>query len=258
MKEKILWAELSRPEVEQARAEKALVVVPVGSIEQHGLHLPLDTDTNTVTEIAIRAARSLDEPRVLVVPTIAYGLSPHHMDFAGTITLRFDTMVNVVCDVCRSIHHHGFRKILLLNGHGGNSALLNGAAIRLVEEKIYVASMTYWAPIGAELSELGKSPIGGMSHACEMETSLQLHLRPHLVDMASAVAEPIVPQTSFFQRDFRAGGSVSYPLDLKLDSRNGVRGDPTYAEAATGEKILQAAVTKVGQFLREFATIPER
>lgn len=258
MERKILWAEMRRPEIEEARDAKAVVVVPIGSIEQHGLHLPLDTDTQTVTEIALRAARSLDEPWVLVAPTLAYGLSPHHMDFAGTITLRFDTMVNVVCDVCRSIHHHGFRKILLLNGHGGNTALLNGAAVRLVEEKIYVASMTYWAPITAELREAGKSPIGGMSHAGEMETSLQLYLRPHLVDMANAVAEPIVPLTSFFLRDFRAPGTVTYPLDLKIDSRNGVRGDPTYAEAETGERILAAAVAKVAQFLREFAAIPER
>mgnify|MGYP005840652803 CR=1 FL=1 len=258
MKRKVLWAEMRRPELEEALRQRAVVILPVGAIEQHGPHLPVDTDTHSVTEIAVRLAESLAEPRVLVLPTVAYGLSPHHMGFVGTITLRFDTLVGVVRDICRSVHAHGFRKIILLNGHGGNSALLNAVAGSLVEERIFVASLTYWTPIAADLREIGRSELGGMSHACEMETSVQLHLRPHLVDMASAFAAPVVPLTSFFFRDFRAPGSVTYTADFKLDAVDGVRGDPTAAKAETGERILDAAVAKIGQFLREFAAIPER
>jgi creatinine amidohydrolase len=258
MKRKVLWAEMRRPELEEALRQRAVVVLPVGAIEQHGPHLPVDTDTNSVTEIAVRVAESLAEPRVLVLPTIAYGLSPHHMGFVGTITLRFDTLVAVVRDVCRSVHAHGFRKLVILNGHGGNSALLNAVAASLVEERIFVASLTYWTPIAADLREVGESALGGMSHACEMETSVQLHLRPQLVDMASAFAAPVVPLTSFFFHDFRAPGSVTYTADFKLDAVDGIRGDPTVAKAETGERILDAAVARIGQFLREFASIPER
>ena len=85
----------------------------------------------------------------------------------------------MLCDICRSVHQHGFRKILILNGHGGNEALVGAVAQRLVEEKIYVATTTYWRPLAAEIKEIGRSPIGGMGHACELETSLMLATRPH-------------------------------------------------------------------------------
>lgn len=258
MARKILWGEMRRPELEEAVRERAVVLVPVGAIEQHGRHLPVDTDTSSVNEIALRVASSLDEPRVLVVPAIAYGLSPHHMGFTGTISLRFDTLVSVACDVCRSIWAHGFRKIVLLNGHGGNTALLNAVAGRLVEERVFVASVTYWTPIAAELREIAAGPLGTMSHACEMETSIQLYLRPELVEMAEAFAAPVQPLTSFFFKDFRAPGSVVYTMDFKIDSVDGVRGDPTIATAATGERIIAAAVAKIAQFVKEFAAAPER
>ncbi|MHB1004276.1 MAG: creatininase family protein [Chloroflexota bacterium] len=255
---KLLWAEMRRPELEEAVRQRAVVLVPVGSIEQHGRHLPVDTDTNSVDEICRRAAALLAEPRALVVPALAYGLSPHHMGFTGTLTLRFDTLVNMVCDVCRSIHAHGFRKIVLVNGHGGNAGLITGVTSRLVEERIFVASLNYWAPITAELREIAVGPLGTMSHACEMETSVQLYLRPELVDMPAAVKAPVEPLTSFFFKDFRAPGSVNYTLDFALDATDGVRGDPTIATAETGERIVTAAVSRLAQFLKEFAALPER
>jgi creatinine amidohydrolase len=156
------------------------------------------------------------------------------------------------------VHKHGFRKILILNGHGGNEALVGAVAQRLVEEAIYVATTTYWRPLAAEIKELGRSPIGGMGHACELESSLMLATRPQLVDMALAVDAPGEGLTSFFSRDFRAPGSVGYPLVFPQDSPSGVRGLPSYASAETGEKLLAAAVARLGQFLKEFAQIPER
>ncbi|MHB1416523.1 MAG: creatininase family protein [Chloroflexota bacterium] len=255
MERKVLWAEMRRPELEEAQKAGAAVIVPVGSIEQHGPHLPVDTDTSIVTAIAVGVAQSLAEPRVLVTPTVCFGLSPHHMGFTGTITLRFDTLVNVVCDICRSIHTHGFRKILILNGHGGNSALLNAVPVRLLEEGIHVASLTYWTAITSELREIGQSPLGGISHSGEMETSAQLYLRSHLVDLPSAVAEPVVPLTSLSPYDFRAPGAVSYQIDLREVTKHGVRGDPSYATPETGEQVIAAAVAKIGQFMREFVAL---
>jgi len=258
MERKVLWAELRRPELEAARDAGAVVVVPVGATEQHGPHLPVDTDTSSVTEIALRAARQVERPPVLVAPTVPYGLSPHHMGFTGTITLRVDTLIDVLVDICHSVHAHGFKKIVLLNGHGGNQGLIDAVAVRLVAEQIYVASLTYWNPIRADLREIGRSAEGGMSHACEMETSVQLALRPHLVDMAAAVAAPLVPLTSFFSRDFRAPGVANYPLDFRRgDHTAGVWGDPTCATAETGEKVLAVASAKLARFLREYAAVPE-
>ena len=241
-----------------ALREQAVVIVPVGSIEQHGEHLPLDVDTAAVWEVAVRTARALDEPRVLVTPVMAYGLSPHHMTFPGTITLRFDTLVAVLCDICRSVHQHGFRKILILNGHGGNEALVGAVAQRAGGGGNLRGHDHLLATAGGRNQGIGRSPIGGMGHACEMETSLMLATRPQLVDMSLAVDAPGSGLTTFFSRDFRAPGPVGYPLVFPQDSPSGVRGLPSDARAETGEKLLAAAAERLGQFLKEFAQIPER
>ncbi len=255
----VIWGELRRPQMEEAVAARAVVLVPVGAVEQHGPHLPLDTDSNIVTALAVRVAEGLrDQLPVLVAPTIAIGMSAHHMAFAGTISLRLETMAALLKDVCRSIHAHGFRKIVLLNGHGGNTAIVTAVAGSLVEERIAVASLTYWAPITGQLKKLARGELGSMSHACEMETSLQLALRPQLVDQTAAVVAPVRPLTSFFFKDFRSPGSVSYTLNFAEDATEGVRGDPSIASAETGEAILTAAQNEISRFMLEFAALPDR
>jgi creatinine amidohydrolase/Fe(II)-dependent formamide hydrolase-like protein len=110
---------MRRGEIAEAAREGAVVIVPMGAIEQHGPHLPLNTDIYDALAIAQRAAELVEEFPVLVAPPIWWGLSNEHMDLPGTINVRLETLTAVVSDVCHSIHAHGFDKIVLLSGHGG-------------------------------------------------------------------------------------------------------------------------------------------
>ncbi len=254
----ILWQEYTSPELGRLAARGAVVIVPVGAIEQHGPHLPVDTDIRAASEVARRAAEAVTEFPVLVAPPLPFGVSPHHMAFPGTITLTTDTFIAVVSDICRSIASHGFRRILILNGHGGNGGLVNVIAQRLSEgpDGVWVAAATYFSMIADDLRAIGESDFGGMSHACEMETSLLLALRPDLVHMELAEDDMRQPWTSFFTWDMRVGGSVYYPYDMRRDTQQGVIGAPTLATLDKGERILNVAVTRLAQFLREFHAMP--
>ena len=250
--QKVLWQQMRRTELEEASREGAMVIVPVGSTEQHGPHLPVDTDIHIAQEIALAVARGMDGFRVLVGPPVWCGLSPYHMSFVGTLTLQFQTFSDLIVDLCSSIVAHGFSKIVLLNGHGGNGALLNATIIRLSGLKATVAAVTYWQLIVDELRAIGESELGGVGHACEMETSLELYLRPELVAKELMVEELRVPSTSFAGKDFRAPGAVWYVEANRKPSAHGVYGDPTLASATKGERIFKAVVGKLGGFLREF------
>lgn len=256
---KILWQEMRRPELEEMVQQKALVLVPCGSIEQHGPHLPVDTDSNQAWEICLRAASAVSDPPVLVAPLIWSGFSPHHLRLAGTLSLRLETFIALITDICTSINRHGFRKIVLVNGHGGNSAPLTATALKLMEEfDLYVAVVTYWRLIGKVLEEVGESPIGGMAHACEMETSFQLRLRPDKVDTQFMPTEYKKPLTSFFLADMRASGSAFYPDDFALETKYGLIGDPSLASAEKGARMLSAVVEELARFIHEFASAPDK
>lgn len=254
----VLWQDHTWPELGELARVGAAVIVPVGSIEQHGPHLPVSVDTTCVYEVARHAAQAVTEFPVLVAPPLWWGISPHHMAFSGTITLSTDTFIAVVTDICRSIASHGFRRILILNGHGGNGAAVSVIAQRLSESQptLWVAAATYFAMIAEDLNTIGESDFGGMSHACEMETSLMLALRPDLVHMDRAEDDMRGPWTSFFGWDMRTGGTVYYPYDMKRDTNQGVIGAPTLATLDKGQLILTAAATKVANFLREYHAMP--
>ena len=127
-----------------------------------------------------------------LVPAINHGYSPHHMDFPGTITIGAHTLIDYGVDVCRSLAHHGFRKILIVNGHGSNTPFIDIIArLTVVESGVLAAAVNYWAAPGvrAVAESLRESDkVGGMNHACEFETSLYLAIRPDLVDMAKPCA----------------------------------------------------------------------
>jgi creatinine amidohydrolase len=253
----ILWQDLTSPELGELAQAGAAVIVPVGAIEQHGPHMPVSTDITSADAVARLAAASIEEFPVLVAPPVWWGVSPHHMAFPGTISLSTETFINLLCEICRSIAAHGFRRILLLNGHGGNAELIGVSAIKLSEEGLFVAAASYFAMITEDLRVIGESPLGGMSHACEMETSLLLAIRPERVHMDRAVKEMGQGRTSYFTWDMREGHPVFYAYDMKRDSKYGVIGDPTLASAEKGEKILAAAGREVAAFLREFKAMPD-
>lgn len=222
---KVLWQELRRTEFDKAVREDAVVIIPVASTEQHGQHLPVNTDANCCFTIAMRAAEAVEEFPVLVLPTIWTGYSPHHMPHPGTITLKYHTFVEVLTQVAASIHAHGFQKILFLNGHGGNSAVVAAMRTKLAaEEGISVVGYTYWElpSVPEEWKRISQSDKGFVGHAAEIETSMQLYLQPELVDMGAAVWVP------------------------------GVFGDPSTATREKGELLHKAAVSALVSLLRDY------
>src|SRR6266446_447913 len=165
-------AEMTWQEIDKLD-RSTVVVASFGAMEQHGAHLPLETDTLVGRELA----RRLDEAcqnRLLVLPTQWLGLSTHHMSFAGTISASVETYLALAAEVIESIAQAGFKKILVLNSHGGNMSALDVVLTkcRLKYPDTRIVLVTYWNAAVEQLRYLRGSPEGGMGHACELETSL--------------------------------------------------------------------------------------
>ncbi len=251
-RKRVHWQELWRHELEEHARRDPVVLVPTGSVEQHGPHLPLDVDIVDAHAIATHAATSIDEFPVLVSPPIWMGLSHYKQGHIGTITLRFETYVDVVCDVCRSIHRNGFERIILLNGHGGNRSINQAIAIKLAEEDIFVLPVTYWDIVAELLEQESISDSGSLGHAGEWETSLQLYLRPDLVAFERAKGDLERPDLSARTREF-----TSFAERLRERS-GGVHGDPTFASAEKGRMLFEAASDELVRVIRECRGLPMR
>src|SRR5436190_17297377 len=152
----LLWAELRRDEIAAARDARAVVVVPIGAIEQHGPHLPVNTDISAAWAIAIRLSVACEDPPVLVAPAVPWGVSHYHMVFPGTLTLTVESLSELLLDLCRSIAHNGFRRIVLLNGHGGNAATIETVSTRASAEGLAVLPITYWNVVPEAMRELSE------------------------------------------------------------------------------------------------------
>lgn len=244
-------------EAEKFADEGGIVVVPVAAFEQHGHHLPLDTDQRLVTYVAEKSCEKAQDKNipVLVTPTIWTGFSPHHMNFAGTITLKMKTFLSLIEDVCNSLWSHGIRKILLLNGHGGNASLLRSSVQNLrFQYEIRAVTASYWDFAIPYIQSWRTSKIGGINHGCEMETSLMLHLSEHLVDKDKCSNEVRMAFSEYLGVDLTKGGTVTASFDLKELSNSGVVGDPSVATKESGEKLFEHITDKIAEFLEEFYT----
>ncbi len=181
------YEELKWPEVGEAALRDPVVVLPVGTMEQHGPHLPLLVDYIIPHRIANDVAELLT-PDVIVMPPVVYSFNEHHMDFPGTIAINMYTIIDYVAQIGFSLAHHGFRHIVLLNGHGSNVPVLDLAMRRINNESPAISVLAnYWALVRDEDLPWARESHGVAHHAEEDETSLMLYLCPHLVDMSKAV-----------------------------------------------------------------------
>ena len=175
---KVFLPEMTFAEVEDILDQVELAVLPTGSNEGHGPHLPLKVDAATSTYVSVEAARLL-YPRVLVAPTLAVGHSPQHLEFAGSMTLRVETQIRVLTDYVRSLMNYGIRRYAIVNGHGNNMAVNAQAARRITEELgVKVASFAYWEAIDREAISKINEGRHYPGHADEFETSMTLHICP--------------------------------------------------------------------------------
>ncbi|MBM3827235.1 MAG: creatininase family protein [Actinobacteria bacterium] len=246
------------PEVETALTSASILVQPLGAIEQHGPHLPLVTDL-AVAEAVAEAAVPLAVERGVdawLLPPIAYTKSNEHAWSPGTIWMSARTMLSVLEDLGRCVAATPVRKLVFLNGHGGNSALVAMAnrELRLqfgLETFLAHPSMPADRGGGSAPAELGMGIHGGAE-----ETSLMLHLRPDLVDMSKAVRA--VPEHLNHNKMVRFGGSIQFGWLSNDFGDHGHIGDPTTASAVEGARLFSGAVDSFVSALIEIATFRHR
>jgi creatinine amidohydrolase len=255
MAQKYRYGEMTWPEVRAAAQRPCVAILPIATLEDQGLHLPIDTDLmlcSSVCELA--ASRASD--RTVLVPAINHGYSPHHMDFTGALTIGPHTLIDYGLDVCQSLAHHGFNRILIVNGHGSNTPFADVIAREsVVRTGALTAAVNYWSAPGVREAAHAlreSDAIGGMNHACEFETSLYLALRPDLVDMAAAVRELSHRPSKNYWTDLIAGdGPLVMMEHWSRLSRSGVMGDPTKASAEKGRALLDAAANGLIELVDE-------
>lgn len=252
---KIQLAEMTWLEARDAADAGRPVIVPVGSTEAHGPHLPLDVDTHQAGHIATLVAQATD---AVVAPALPYGYATTWMGFAGTITLSSSTFETVVYEIVTSLLTHGFGHVVVLNGHRPNGTAIDVAARRAIDEAredsdAQVTALSYWEPGAAQVHALRRSALGGMGHACEFETSLQLATRPELVhmDRLRSVHTPLVgwdlvgPSTPSRTYGRWPAPSAQHPA---------VFGDPSVASAESGKAFIAAVVDALIAFVNELKT----
>lgn len=255
---KVFLPEMTFAEVEDIIDGVELAIIPTGSNEGHGPHLPLKVDAATSTYVACKAAETLYH-RALVTPTLAVGHSPQHLEFAGSMTLRVETQIRVLTDYCQSLMGYGIRRFALVNGHGNNMAVNAQAARRITEElDVKVASFAYWEAIDRdainEINEGRHYP----GHADEFETSMMLHICPEhtRMDRVHEIKDryglfgpgPDVPpghqflaSTTFEQKGLRE----RLLCDVAADNYD-------LASAEKGEKFAALAVEGTAAYLKDF------
>lgn len=256
--EKLTW-----PEINDAVEMQKVCIIPCGAVEQHGPHLPLDVDLVCPGGIANGAGRQLPA-KILILPTLAYGYTGHVMDFPGTINTHYETFIRQVLDVTKSLAYHGFKKIILLNGHGSNMPNLDLAARRTnIETDADCVVIAWWNLLTVDKAFLpnwreSKFP-GGCSHACELETSLYLYL-----DEANVRKDKIKSGTisineednPFNWVDLFAAGPGTLISWTSSYSQTGVLGDAEKATKEKGERAYNEAVKQLCRFVEYFHARP--
>jgi len=247
------FPDLTGPQVAELLTDRSILVQPLGAIEQHGPHLPLSTDSVVATAVAEAAIAQVgEELDVWLLPTLEYTKSNEHAWSAGTVWLSATTLMAVLDDLGRCVATTPAQRLVFLNGHGGNSALLNVANREL---RLAHGLMTFVTHPGVPPDQGGTSPedeLGMGVHGGTDETSLMLHLAPHLVNME--LAERRVPEKLAMNQYVRFGGRVSFGWMSNDFFPDGYIGDPTAASAELGKQLFEGAVRGFGEALREIST----
>ena len=251
-------ANLRGPDVDRFLSPSSVIVQPLGAIEQHGPHLPLNTDlaiAQAVAETAVPRAVAAGVDAWLL-PPLAYTKSNEHAWSAGTIWMSARTMLSVLEDIGRCVAATKARKLVFLNGHGGNSALV---AMANRELRLQFGLETFLAHPTQPADQGGASPpseLGMGVHGGTDETSMMLHLHPELVDMSKALRD--VPEHLAANRHVRFGGSVAFGWLSNDFGDHGHIGDPTRASAELGRQLFDGAVSTFVEVLSEVSTFRHR
>lgn len=231
--EKNSWQEAK----ELFEASKGVAILPVGSIEQHGYHLPIGTDSYVAITLAEEAAK---ETNAVVVPPVWFGWSPHHMVLPGTITISPEVLIGLVYDIAVSLKHHGINKLIMINGH----RIVNIIWMQMAAEKIQRElgmTVKIFDPAYMSKDIVGKLGFGAVGHAEEVETSHMMYRYPELVHLEKAVDNPIKEQELYsvdpaYMHDTLCYVPSSYEhAEANAKIAGGTSGEPTKADTEKGK-----------------------
>ena len=250
---KIFWQEMWRHEFLEALENDPVVIVPVGSIEQHGPHCPMDVDISAPFYMAIEVARRVDDFPIIVAPPIWSGFTHYNMGAPGTINLRLETFQNLLADIFRSIFANGFKRIISINGHGGNHGPCRAVSWQVAEENIFTLTFSWWDAVSEELREWSATN-EGVGHAGEWETAVQLHLREHLIDKSKLGKDETGTQP------FSGELSFAEFAERRRDTRKntGIMGDAFAASAENGKRIFELVCERLVTLVKEYHELPVR
>ncbi|MBU0691905.1 creatininase family protein [bacterium] len=238
---KFILGELTWQEAKERFRQTDIALLPVGAVEQHGPHLPLDTDAYDADYLARAVAAACSEPRPLVLPLIPYGVSYAHEDFSGTLSVGPDTLSRMVYEIGIGAAKHGITKLLIINAHGGNSPALHFAA-QLINRDGHIFTCV-------DTGETSDADIEAMSgvhndvHAGDIETSTSLATRPNLVKMDRA--KKFIPNFSSQYLNFSEKRSIGWYARTEKITPSGVFGDPTVATREKGEKMWEIMIQRL-------------
>ncbi len=245
--EPIRLGQLTWPEAEARFREVDVALLPVGAIEQHGPHLPLDTDAFDAQYLAEQVAAACQPPRPVVLPLIPYGVSYHHEDFAGTIDVAPGALSTLVHDIGMSAARNGVRKLIIVNGHAGNSPALHFAAQLINRDARIFTCVDSGETSDADIDAIAETP--NDVHAGEIETSTTMALRPDEVRLDRL--ESFVPRFSSHYLDFTSKRSVTWYTRTARISESGVLGDPTKASREKGERMWAIMIRNLVELVED-------
>jgi len=251
--EEYRYNRLTWEEFNEAIEMQKVVILPTGSTEQHGPHLPLDVDAFLCEAVCLEVGQRAPS-KVLVLPPVSYGLNLHHIDFPGTIHIEPENFIAFCLDITKSVAYHGFRKILLVNGHGSNAPLVDLVARKTVlATDSLCAAVTYLQLAVEEFERIKETEV--MAHADEFETSLYLYLSPERVRMDRAIADNDIAG-NYMSSDSTSVYPVRFNDYWGRWTNKGVHGDPRAATPEKGKVIFEAVVSSLLAIVDEWQKWP--
>ena len=242
-------AKMTSPETAEALAKAEVALIPVGATEQHGPNMTLETDTAVAYRLALRMATSL-YPRAVVALPLPYGVSYHHMEFPGTMTLSPETFQDVVLEVVESLRRHGLERFFVVDGHAGNQGALDVLMTKLrFQMGIQAAYLFYFTIVDDLMREGAKTERWG--HACEIEASMGLALQPDIVRSEALEAGKLRPLSLPYSNVLETP-RVGVPLSFEEITENGALGDARQASEAIGQELTEGVVRRSVEFLERF------
>ena len=252
------WGNLTWEELRAASGRKPVVIQPIGAMEQHGYHLPLNTDNYIISKLCDAAGqRAPDE--VLILPCLPYAFNAHHMDFPGVIAIQWDHVINYLIDIVLSVTRHGFDRFIFISGHGCNPPYLAVAGNEVNTRTGALCASLLWTALADNVPKIRDSVVpGGMAHACELETAVMRYLDPGRVREDQVIDEMNFVQGRFLQMDLATATGVHLGEHWWSSfSPSGVAGEASKGTADKGRLMFERAADNLVELVRELRGRPD-